>query len=182
MVVNKISDRQLPNKENVTTYKEYRKLVKAILAEKAYHLLKNEDVISDLITEAALADCRWDSTKGTTQTTWRYLTILYYLKKYRKNMKTYSLNAKNSFDLEMIDLIPSGESTPINKLISEEENSSLGSILDKANLSKRERKFIEMKYLGEIPVSKIAEVHGISEKRVYQILNATIQKLKCLKN
>lgn len=183
VLINKLEDRQMPHPENVISYKEYRKLIKNLLRKKAPYLLKNEDVIADLIAEVAIADCRWSPDKGTKQSTWRILNAGFYINKFRKQMKTISLNAKNSYDLELGDIISANIQEPIDELITNEAPSSLNSILDKADLTKKQRKYIEMHYLHDIPVKKIAEDHKVSEQSVYLVIDKTLAKLKsCLKN
>ena len=183
VLINKLEDRQLPHPENVTSYKEYRKLVIALLKRKAPYLLKHEDIISDLITEVAIADCRWSPDRGTKQSTWRILNASFYINKFRKQMKTISLNAKNSYELELADIVSSNVPEPVDQLINNEVTSSIDSILDKANLTKKQRKYIEMRYLHDVPVEKIAEAHKVTTQSVYLVLDKTLLKLKsCLKN
>lgn len=170
------------NPQNIEDLQEYKKFVKRLVKKYAPRLSKNDDVISYLITEAILADCRWDPTKGTKKSTFKYNTICFKIKRCLKSVKqmyslnhVYKQNSDNEFTLE--DIVSHRDPEPIDVMIKSEDN-YVERLLNSANLTKKERKYIELYYLHDVNIIEIAKSHNVSKQSVQQTIQNSLRKLK----
>ena len=146
---------------------------------------------SDLIQEAMLGfsnavntyNEEEDAKFGTYATLCVRRKLLNFIEKHR-TAKSHSLNSALSLDAEMIE--KGGEyihflkeidgREPLNNVIINEELSEVSEKMDKV-LNEKERLILEYSVMGKKP-DEIAEIMGISPKKVYNILYRARKKIK----
>lgn len=146
---------------------------------------------SDLIQEAMLGfsnavntyNEEEDAKFGTYATLCVRRKLLNFIEKHR-TAKSHSLNSALSLDAEMIE--KGGEyihflkeidgREPLNNVIINEELSEVSEKMDKV-LNENERLILEYSVMGKKP-DEIAEIMGISPKKVYNILYRARKKIK----
>ena len=158
-------------------------------------LLSNEDAISDIASALMTADWKWDKNRtgfeGKSKTRYSYRNQCglwaiqtYVSNKYKKkniklsidnissdDMKTYSNNIKDNSACHPLDIA-------INKEEKENLKILIGSLLNSAILSEKQRKQIYKYYFEEKTLLQIGIEYGVTREAVRQNIQKGIKKIQ----
>lgn len=160
------------------TYVDYRKFVYGVVKKnpRFISVLDDEDIVTDLITEAAMSDWRWDSTRGMKKESFRYQNIVFYLRKHfiRASKRKMSY-------LDELGHFPSNEN-PVAELMEQERSIEVKGLIEQASLTEKELSYVQAFYIEGITMSDIAKRNKVSTQNVSDKLQNSIRKMKkCLK-
>jgi RNA polymerase sigma factor (sigma-70 family) len=189
--------------DSLSTYVSLAKKTISKFAPKFYNglakeMLSNEEAVSDVATAIMYADWRFDPSRegktGLKKTLYSYRNQCaiwaiktYVTHKYKnKNKKSFSLdNNVTSFEehINAYDLLASSsEKDPLENIIQKEEEqqltTSIKELLDKANISEKQKQQIVMYYFQDLTLSKIGKHFGVSREAVRQSIKRAIETIK----
>lgn len=181
------SNKDSLSKDLPHTLSEYceitRKIVNSVASRidrsLAKHILNNEDILSNLVTEAMMADCCFNGT-GTIEgyrkqrVTWG---ILNYLKRRKRNNRGVSLhNTYSDGDEEYVDSIE----CPYTDQNDLENKEYVDVIMQSKRLTERQRVCIKGYYLEGKTYNEIGQELNISRQAVHQFINKGLENLRSL--
>lgn len=158
-------------------------------------MLKNSDAISDVATAIMYADWRFDPERkgknGQNKTLYSYRNQCaiwaiktYVTNKYKKQTDTISLdfNPKESDTSLHSALSDKKSQDPLDILIENEENENLSiaihDLLEKSNLSEKQKAQIKMYYLEDHTLSSIGKKFGVSREAVRQNIKRAMESIR----
>lgn len=133
------------------------------------HIIKNEDALSNIVTEVMLGDWQWDknNVKKMTKFSYRKQNVVFnvykYVHRYRKTREK----------IEILRNLP----TKIQSY--NQENYVLTKkIMDDKELTKRDKKFLDLHYLQGWSQAEIGKTCNLSRERVRQIIDRSLKNLE----
>lgn len=145
-------------------------------------LTNSEDLRSQLVYDMASADWRFDPKKGCSKNHYRNYCANLSIKSFiRKNLKENKMGIKSlDFEYEsecnLHSIIPSGEHTPLDNLLKEEEIDEMYDTIDKT-LNDNQAKYLKLR-IQDHTFEEIGNIMGTSKQNAHQIYNKAIQKLQ----
>lgn len=153
----------------------------------AEEILKDEDAVSNIVTEIILADYKWNGL-GTKhgyrkqRATWAIQSYMSRSKNKIKN-REWSLEYTNSDDsISLREIIEDKKPGPHQKLEEKERASLVEDLLSSGILSKQQEKCIRLHYFDNLTQTEIGQQEGISREAVRQLLNRGLERLRVVAN
>lgn len=140
-------------------------------------LTKDPDALSFLAEAVIIADGTYDPQYGATLTTWRYKLVCYALSKLNKKRKKQKFNYHDQNEnIHHITLSYKHYKNKVD-IHSNIDMSIFHQLLNKTNLTKRERECIELR-IEKKKMREIGDIMGITKQRVSQLLDGAISKMQ----
>lgn len=156
----------------------YRKFVIGVIKKNPIfsYALRNEELISDLVTEAALADWRYDPSKGSKRESFRHNAIVFFLRKQQMKKKD------NTVCWPDFSLTGNETTNPVKLLMQEEDGRKttklVGELLDTSGLTPLEKDYVRLHYLEELSVKEISLRYTRSRQSVDLKIKNGLKKIR----
>jgi len=176
------------------TLGEYTKIAQKIIckfAPKFYptlasEILQNDDAFGEIVTAIINADWKYRENEGSSKRTFRTLKAIYAIKDYlvRKNkeQKTISLSYENPtfYAGGKLSGVLEDKRFKDPATIAEENdnNRHLNNMLDKNNLTDKQRNYIKSYYLNDNTLQEVGEIYGVTKEAIRQQVGKGIKKLQ----
>lgn len=164
--------------------KEYEQCVKHVIYKNfrrwAALLLKNDEIVANLITAAAIADWRYDG-RGSIEG-YRVSCVKWAVKKtmvrlFDMQKMLYLSTRIGSTDNHEKTLLDAVKNIPIKK----KTYYDVSGLLDWEVLTQKEKDRLRMYYVEGKTYQEIADIEGLSKWGIYKSINKTVEKIKeCL--
>ena len=157
------------------TLEEYTLFAKKLILRQLGNRYLTDENIAHVVYYIANADKTYSPDKGTKRSTFRMICGLHGVQTLHrlKNKKSCISLSMRLSRADLSDIIE-------DKRFSEKEstsNISIQDVMNSVNLSKRERKYLEL-YLQDNKIKDIAEECGISKQAVGKAINNAIKKMR----
>lgn len=151
-------------------------------------ILRDDDLIANVIYEIMKADWKWDKTKNVEKDKYRYICAQWGMmdlltklnnKKQQHSSKTMSLSGepgKQSFDYMLSGHYPS----PEEELIKQENIDLINKLCRAANLSITEHDIVIEKYIHGADIKSLAEKYNLTPNVLKSVLEKSLMKLKAV--